>query len=82
MSVMFSVSASVWRWGKAATQLSWSTQEIRVLVQVQDAGHAVPGLPNVDRTPQNTHCATPKRPHKTSITDPSPGCGVVCESFA
>lgn len=82
MSVMFSMSASVWRWGKAVIPCSWSTQEIRVLVQMQDVWHAVLGLHNPSRIHQNTHCAIPKRPHKTFITDPSPGCGVVCESFA
>lgn len=40
MSVMFSISASLWRMGKALMPRSGSTQEILVLLQEQDDGHA------------------------------------------
>lgn len=40
MSVMFSISASLWRMGKAVMPRSGSTQEILVLLQEQDDWHA------------------------------------------
>lgn len=40
MSVMFSISASLCRTGKALMPRSGSTQEILVLLQEQDHGHA------------------------------------------
>lgn len=59
MSVMFSISASVCRTGKALIPRSGSTQEILVLLQEQEEGHAsadIHGSPEPTATPTtNTH---------------------------
>lgn len=68
MSVMFSISASLCRTGKAFIPRSGSTQEILVLLQEQDDWHAsvdIHGSPEPTATPTTTththhqHCHDP-----------------------
>lgn len=57
MSVMFSISVSLCRTGKALIPRSGSTQEILVLLQEQDDGHAsadTHGSPEPTATPITT----------------------------
>ncbi len=57
MSVMFSISASLCKTGKALISRSGSTQEILVLLQEQDNGHATADIhrsPEPTATPTNT----------------------------
>lgn len=57
MSVMFSISASLCRTGKALMPRSGSTQEILVLLQEQENGHAsadIHGSPEPTATPITT----------------------------
>lgn len=70
MSVMFSISVSLCRTGKALMPRSGSTQEILVLLQKQDEGHAsavIHGSPEPTDTPttnihqHHQHCHDPNR---------------------
>lgn len=69
MSVMFSLSASLCRTGKAFIPRSGSTQEILVLLQEHDDGHAsadIHGSPEPTATP-----ATNIHPHHQHRHDPN-----------
>lgn len=72
MSVMFSISASLCRTGKALIPRSGSTQEILVLLQEQEGGHASAdshGSPELTDTP-----ITPTHHHQhRQDPDPLPG---------
>lgn len=80
MSVMFSISASLCRTGNALMPCSGSTQEILVLLQVQDDGHAsadIHGSPEPTAMPTS---ATQPHNHNGSSSgrggfdlDPVPG---------
>lgn len=70
MSVMFSISASLWRMGKALMPPSGSTQEILVLLQEQDDGHASAGIHgSAEPTAIPT---TMNKPHHKHLHDPEP----------
>lgn len=73
MSVMFSISASLCRSGKAFIPFSGSTQEILVLLQEQGGGHAsadIHGSPE----PTDTPTATTHHHHQhRHDPDPLPG---------
>lgn len=75
MSVMFSISASLCRTGKALMPCSGSTQEILVLLQEQDDGHASAdnhGSPEPTATPTTTTHPHPHHQHRHDH-DPVPG---------
>lgn len=70
MSVMFSISASLCRTGKALIPFSGSTHEILVLLQEQDDGHAsadIHGSPEPTTAPTNT-----TQPHHKHRHEPDP----------
>lgn len=73
MSVMFSISASLCKTGKALIPRTGSTQEILVLLQEQDEGHAsadIQGSPEPTATPTTT--THPHHQHRHDH-DPVPG---------
>lgn len=81
MSVMFSISASLWRMGKALMLHSGSTQEILVLLQKQGDGHASADIhgsaeptdiPMTINKPQHKHRHDPE-PVRGEDAAPLPG---------